>query len=428
MVVNVGRHVRLRDVAEVLMGQSPLGETVSSVGDVPLLNGPTEFGSHHPWPVQFTSDARKLAQPGDILFCVRGSSTGRMNWADREYAIGRGLAAIRHHEDTSLQSLVRGVIELALPNLLAQATGSTFPNLSSQQIAAIPFPAISLEEQRAIAHVLGTLDDKIELNRRMCETLEAMARAFFQSWFVDFEPVRAKMEGRWRPGESLPGLPAEHYHLFPDTLVPSPLGDIPEGWEVRTLGDVVEVNPREPLERGSVSPYLDMAALPTSGPNADDAIWREFTSGSRFRNGDTLLARITPCLENGKTAYVQHLPEETVGWGSTEFVVMRAKPPIPSAFAYLLARDEMFREHAIQSMTGTSGRQRVQVDSIASYVLPCPTTGVWAAFGLLTKRLFSRISSSKEEASALVAQRDSLLPRLVSGEVSLPKAGNDNAQ
>ena len=93
-----------------------------------------------------------------------------------------------------------------------------------------------LADQRAIAHVLGTLDDKIELNRRMCETLEAMARAFFKSWFVDFEPVRAKMEGRWRPGESLPGLPAQHYHLFPDTLVPSSHGDIPEGWEVRHAG------------------------------------------------------------------------------------------------------------------------------------------------------------------------------------------------
>ena len=308
------------------------------------------------------------------------------------------------------------------------ANGVTRFGLRKDDIGRVEIPLPPLSEQQAIAHVLGTLDDKIELNRRMSENLEAMARALFQSWFVDFEPVRAKMDGRWRPGESLPGLPAEHYHLFPDTLVPSALGDIPEGWEVRTLGEVVEVNPREPLERRSISPYLDMAALPTAGPNADDAIWREFTSGSRFRNGDTLLARITPCLENGKTAYVQHLPEETVGWGSTEFVVMRAKPPIPSAFAYLLARDEMFREHAIQSMTGTSGRQRVQVDSIASYVLPCPTTGVWAAFGLLTKRLFSRISSSKEEASALVAQRDSLLPRLVSGEVSLPKAGNDNAQ
>ena len=93
-----------------------------------------------------------------------------------------------------------------------------------------------LPEQRAIAHVLGTLDDKIELNRRMNETLEEMARALFKSWFVDFDPVRAKMEGRWRRGESLPGLPADLYDLFPDRLVPSELGEIPEGWEVKTLG------------------------------------------------------------------------------------------------------------------------------------------------------------------------------------------------
>ena len=100
----------------------------------------------------------------------------------------------------------------------------------------IPLLTPPLDEQRAIAHVLGTLDDKIELNRRMNETLEAMARALFRSWFVDFEPVRAKMEGRWRPGESLPGLPAHLHPLFPDRLVPSELGDIPEGWEVRTIG------------------------------------------------------------------------------------------------------------------------------------------------------------------------------------------------
>ena len=91
--------------------------------------------------------------------------------------------------------------------------------------------------------MLGTLDDKIELNRRMNETLEAMARALFKSWFVDFEPVRAKMEGRWRRGESLPGLPADLYDVFPDRLAPSELGEIPEGWEVRMLGVVVELNP-----------------------------------------------------------------------------------------------------------------------------------------------------------------------------------------
>ena len=104
-------------------------------------------------------------------------------------------------------------------------------------MTAAPFRAPKNKaEQRAIAHVLGTLDDKIELNRRMNETLEAMARALFKSWFVDFEPVRAKMEGRWRPGESLPGLPADLYDLFPDRLVDSELGEVPDGWGGEGVG------------------------------------------------------------------------------------------------------------------------------------------------------------------------------------------------
>ena len=97
---------------------------------VPLLNGPTEFGPHHPTPKQFTTSPRKYAHPGDILFCVRGSTTGRMNWANQEYAIGRGIAAIRHRQESALQPFVRAVIECELVELLAQATGSTFPNVS----------------------------------------------------------------------------------------------------------------------------------------------------------------------------------------------------------------------------------------------------------------------------------------------------------
>ena len=121
--------------------------------------------------------------------------------------------------------------------VLASATGTTVKHTSPERIKRYRFPLPPLPEQRTIAHILGTLDDKIELNRRTNETLEAMARALFKSWFVDFEPVRAKMEGRWRPGESLPGLPADLYDLFPDRLVDSELGEIPEGWAVKALGE-----------------------------------------------------------------------------------------------------------------------------------------------------------------------------------------------
>ena len=300
------------------------------------------------------------------------------------------------------------------------AVGATMPSLNTKILSDVSIFYPPLPKQRAIAHVLGTLDDKIELNRRMNETLEEMARALFKSWFVDFEPVRAKMEDRWRRGESLPSLPAEHYNLFPDRLVDSQLGEVPEGWEVKALGEVVDLNPSEPMKRGTLAPYLDMAALPTSGSSTDTAVLvREFKSGTRFRNGDTLLARITPCLENGKTAFVQSLQDGEVGWGSTEFIVMRAMPPVPPEYPYLLGRDVDFREHAIQSMTGTSGRQRVQVDALAPYPLSSPSAETWNEFSALVSPLFAQVEFNRKESLALVAQRDTLLPRLVSGEVGV---------
>ena len=299
----------------------------------------------------------------------------------------------------------------------AGAEGTRMPRAKWEHVSRYGVPLPPLPEQQAIAHILGTLDDKMELNRRMNETLEGMARALFKSWFVDFEPVRAKMEGRWRKGESLPGMPAELYELFPDGMVDSELGEIPEGWEVRTLGNVVELNPSEPLKKGTVAPYLAMASLPTSGPNTDDWVPREFTSGTRFRNGDTLLARITPCLENGKTAFIQSLPERSVGWGSTEFIVMRAIHPTPPVYVYLLARDPAFREHSIQSMTGTSGRQRVQIDVLSPYLLPHPPVKIWAEFSTLASRMFAGMELKRKESLVLAMQRDALLPKLISGEL-----------
>ncbi|MCZ0935353.1 MAG: restriction endonuclease subunit S, partial [Gemmatimonadetes bacterium] len=180
---SVAGAIPLEGLAYVIMGQSPAGSTVGRSNGMPLINGPTEFGPHHPKPVQYTSDPRKLAQPGDLLFCVRGATAGRMNWADQQYAIGRGIAAIRHRRDHSLQPFLRAAISSELPLLLAATTGSVFRNVSASQLKDLRIPDLRTSQQRDIAHVLGTLDDKIELNRRMNETLEAMARALFKSWF-----------------------------------------------------------------------------------------------------------------------------------------------------------------------------------------------------------------------------------------------------
>jgi type I restriction enzyme S subunit len=271
-----------------------------------------------------------------------------------------------------------------------------------------------IAEQRVIADILGTLDDKIELNRQMNETLEAMARALFKSWFIDFDPVRAKTEGRD------PGLPADIAALFPESFQGSDLGEIPKGWKGVPLPDVIEVNPVRGLRQGSVAPYLDMGNMPVRGHSPDVVRDRSYSSGMRFVNGDTLVARITPCLENGKTAYVDFLDDGQIGWGSTEYIVLRSKPPLPTEFGYCLARSDGFRDFAIQNMTGTSGRQRVATESLSHFLVVSPPRRVAELFGELVRPLFVRSGAVAKESRTLALLRDALLPRLMSGELRVP--------
>ncbi|EQD50412.1 restriction modification system DNA specificity domain protein, partial [mine drainage metagenome] len=162
-------------------------------------------------------------------------------------------------------------------------------------------------EQRAIAHILGTLDDKIELNRRMSETLEAMARALFKSWFVDFDPVRAKLEGRWQRGQSLPGLPAHLYDLFPDRLVDSELSEIPEGWEAGTLADLSKLNPESwsKATRPPLINYIDLSSTKW-GRIETATTYAQEAAPSRaqriLRPGDTIVGTVRP--GNGSYAMI----------------------------------------------------------------------------------------------------------------------------
>lgn len=294
--------------------------------------------------------------------------------------------------------------------VLASATGSTVRHTSPNRIGSFSFESPALPEQKAIAGVLGALDDKIELNLRMNETLEEMARAIFKSWFVDFDPVRAKMEGR-QPAH----MDAATAALFPNRLGPDT--GLPEGWEEKPLDKAIQINPKRSLKKGTVAPYVPMKLLPINSAGIAEVGAREFSSGTRFENGDTLLARITPCLENGKTAFVDCLPNNQIGWGSTEYIVLRPLPPLPEHFAYLLARSEPFREHAIKNMTGTSGRQRVPADALRSYLIATPPAGVAVVFGELVSELFAKMRANVEESLTLAELRDTLLPKLMSGEL-----------
>jgi type I restriction enzyme S subunit len=296
-------------------------------------------------------------------------------------------------------------------------SGSAQPSLNRNYIYDLPVQIPGKPEQVAIAQTLEVLDKSIFMLQSKNDMMEAIARAIFKSWFVDFDPVRAKAEGR-----EPEGMDADTAALFPSTFDDSELGPIPQGWTTGPITNVLSLNPTRSLKKRVTATYLDMASVPTSGPRATSWIKRDFVSGSKFINGDTLLARITPCLENGKTAYVDFLEQDEVGWGSTEFIVMATKPNVPSQFVYLLARDPEFRQYAIQSMSGTSGRQRVQVDQLAMFKIAIANDSIYRAFGTLIERLFQRIRYSSEEQTTLTDLRDTLLPRLISGKLRVPEA------
>lgn len=229
-----------------------------------------------------------------------------------------------------------------------------------------------LEEQRSIAGILGALDDKIQLNQRMNQTLEAVLFSMFE------------------PGEN---------------------------WEPRPLTDAFEINPKRALKKGVDAPYLDMQQMPTVGYRPAAWTRRAAGSGSRFWNGDTLVARITPCLENGKTAFVDFLEKGEVGWGSTEFIVLSPKPPLPPEFGYCIARTAAFRTHCISNMSGSSGRQRVPVVCLDQFVVHVPPAAIVERLAATARALMAVMRANAEQVHSLGMIRDTLLPKLMSGEI-----------
>jgi type I restriction enzyme S subunit len=347
-----------------------------------------------------------LFRNGDILFAritpslengkiaqVDILEDNEIGFGSTEFIVWRAIAGVSDPGFVYYLANYGPIVETAIRSM-SGTSGRQRVQLDALKDFACPVPP--LRTQKAIADTLSCLDAKIDLNDRMNENLEKQAQAIFKSWFVDFEP--------FRDGE------------FVDSII----GSIPKGWQACAVTDVIDVNPKRRLAKGSVATYLSMANVATSGPRVLAWEQRKFTSGTCFMNGDVLLARITPSLEHGKTAFVDFLADQEVGWGSTEFIVMRSREPLPLEYTYCLAKHEPFREHMIKSMTGTSGRQRAQVDALKHYFLAIAPEDVYAEFEDTVRPMFLAIRRNGTENQVLAALRDTLLPKLMSGEIEVP--------
>jgi type I restriction enzyme S subunit len=297
---------------------------------------------------------------------------------------------------------------------LATRAGETdmapYVSLTSQRGLSVTVPPIGT--QRAIAHILGTLDDKIELNRRMNETLDAMARALFKSWFVDFDPVRAKAEGRDQ------GLPKHVADLFADSFEDTELGEIPSGWRVGRFSDVVEVARDQDNPPGSPNTVFSHYSIPAF----DEGYMPKSEKGEQIKSlkfrvpaGVVLLSKLNPEIERVWLVDVR-LDERAIC--STEFLVLGARPPFMSTYVYCLARSPLFRQQIEGLVTGTSkSHQRAQADSVLNLVVVIPPPTVLEMFERFGAGLLSRTLGCRRESRTLAALRDTLLPKLISGEL-----------
>jgi type I restriction enzyme S subunit len=371
--------------------------------------------------------SRSDIQPGDLMFARRSL-----------VAEGAGKCSIvlETDEPTTFESSIirarpdrKQADSLSLYYLFGSPFGAyslgsilrhvAVAGITGSDLVKLPIPLPPVSEQRAIAHILGTLDDKIELNRRMNETLEEMGRAIFRSWFVDFDPVRAKAEGRD------PGLPRHIADLFPDRFEDSKVGEIPAGWKVETIGEVVRVvgggtpSTKEPAfwEGGThcwatprdLSKLQDLILLDTERKVTDAGLMK--ISSGLLPVGTVLLSSRAP---------VGHLAVARVPVSVNQgFIAMVCEGPLTNHYVLHWALNNM---EQIEGRASGTTFQEISKKNFRPMLTLVPAGGALIAFEEQVSPLYDKITVNLQQTRALVAIRDALLPRLISGELRVPDA------
>jgi len=437
------REVLLGDIAELIRGVSyrPTDLLTDGATGVALLRA-TNIGNRT---LELTDVLRvpselvrehQLLRRFDVVIAMSSGSrlaVGRLAQLRQDWAgcVGAFCAAIRP-DPKAVHPEYLGYV-LQSPDFRARiethAVGTAIMNLSRERLFGFPLRLPELAVQRAIAHILGTLDDKIELNRRMNETLEALARALFKSWFVNFDPVHAKAEGRD------PGLPQPLADLFPDSFEDSELGEIPRGWEVGTLESVLSELEVGGRPKGGVSSYTE--GVPSIGAESIVGLGRFEYSKTKYvprsffdsmkkghvKNRDVLLYK-----DGGRPGeYEPHLTLIGDGFPFSTCAInehvyrLRAEPTLGQNYLFFWLSSDLVMEEMRIKGTGVAipGLNSTQVKSLTTLV---PSRRVTGAFDAIAGRLVARILSACSESRTLATFRDALLPKLISGELRVKDA------
>ena len=367
--------------------------------------------------------ARAEPRWGDLLYSREGTYFGIAADVppDQRICLGQRMVLIRPDANVLHHRYLR--YWLNSPTMKAHIDGhrdgSVAERLNLPTIRALPICTPPLAAQRQIAEVLGALDDKIELNRRMNETLEAMARALFKSWFVDFDPVRAKMAGR-----APFGMDAATVALFPDSLEQSDLGELPKGWSIGKVQDLATFSrssltpsdfPEEIFDHYSL-PAFDEGRTPTAEPGG------AIKSNKLVVPRDVvLISKLNPHIPR---IWLPRLHSSRRSICSTEFMVASPRTPGASREAlFSLFTSPAFVSGYISLVTGTTGsHQRIAPEALQSMKVVIPPPAFVSLFTKLTKPTFDQINANIDQCHTLAELRDLLLPKLLSGELRIRDA------
>ena len=422
------RKVQLGSVAEIVGGGTPSTKVLQYFnGDVPWLT-PKDLANAHARYIfrgkrnlsqeGLDSCSAKLLPRGAVLLSTR-APVGYVAIAGTEIATNQGFHSLLFGNEVCSEFAyywLKGNTE----ELKRHASGSTFQEISGSALKDICIPLPPIPDQEAIAHILGTLDDKIELNRQMNRTLEEMAQALFKSWFVDFDPIRAKMDGRWRPGESLPGLPAYLYDLFPDRL-DSKLGKVPKGWKIGVLDDAIELlsggTPRTSIAiywGGDIPWYTAKdAPLPSDIFVLDTE--RTITQAGVTNSSTKILPIGTTVITARGTVGRLACLGAPMAMNQTCYGIrgIRGYSDFFTYWNVRMAVDQLQRRtHG--TIFDTITRQTFKlVDTVL------PPTALAEVFESMVSSMMERMLGNARECRALSAQRDALLPKLMSGELRI---------
>ena len=352
------------------------------------------------------------------LVTCRGNGCGLVQWTNGRANISNNSMAIVPADISDARYLYYALLGSDFRPVI---TGSAQPQITVTHLSTLQIGWSAEKSVRdATAHILGTLDDRIELNRKQNETLEAIARALFKAWFVDFEPVRAKLEGRWQRGQSLLGLPAHLYDLFPERLAESEFGEIPEGWQTASISEYSSLNPESWTKRtrpGEIR-YLDLSNTKwgrvesVTNYGTDDAPSR---AQRVLRPLDTIVGTVRP----GNGSYALIADEGLTG--STGFAVLRPLRRECSELVYLAATAHENIER-LSNLADGGAYPAVRPEIVSATQVPRVSGELINEFSRQVSPMLAGIADNERTSRSLAQLRDTLLPKLISGELRVRDA------